>query len=115
MPTSSFLQVEVKMKELGVTTHTDYKVSFMLDHRAMITVQTERYGVFDCKPLAFIWQKFPEHYNEHNTIMMDDLRRNYGALRILLHVLSAHAFVGGPDLRYGMMPGNITAHASCSL
>ena len=36
--------VEVKMRELGVTTHPDYKVSFMLDHRAMITVQTERYG-----------------------------------------------------------------------
>jgi ubiquitin-like domain-containing CTD phosphatase 1 len=30
--------------------------------------------VFDCKPLAFIWAKFPEHYDEHNTIMMDDLR-----------------------------------------
>ncbi len=31
-------------------------------------------GVFDCKPLAFIWAKFPDHYNEHNTIMFDDLR-----------------------------------------
>lgn len=29
-----------------------------------------RYGVFDCKPLAFIWAKFPEFYNESNTIMM---------------------------------------------
>ena len=36
--------VEVKMRELGVTTHSDYKITFMLDHRAMVTVQTERYG-----------------------------------------------------------------------
>ena len=34
-------------------------------------------GIFDCKPLGFIWAKFPEYYNEANTIMFDDLRRNY--------------------------------------
>lgn len=34
-------------------------------------------GVFDCKPLAFIWAKFPNNYAEDNTIMFDDLRRNY--------------------------------------
>jgi hypothetical protein len=33
-------------------------------------------GVFDCKPLAFLWAKFPEHYGPHNTIMIDDLRRS---------------------------------------
>lgn len=33
--------------------------------------------MFDCKPLAFIWEKFADYYNEDNTIMMDDLRRNY--------------------------------------
>ncbi len=36
--------------------------------------QTEKYGVFDCKPLAFIWAKFPDHYNPDNTVMLDDLR-----------------------------------------
>ena len=41
---TSMKWVEVKMRELGVTTHPDYKVAFMLDHRAMITVQTQRYG-----------------------------------------------------------------------
>ena len=46
----------------------------MLDHAAMVTVSMGRYGVFDCKPLAFIWAKFPEHYNRANTIMFDDLR-----------------------------------------
>lgn len=31
--------------------------------------------MFDCKPLAFIWAKFPEHYTPDNTVMLDDLRR----------------------------------------
>lgn len=33
-------------------------------------------GVFDCKPLPVLWGHFPE-YTAHNTIMFDDLRRNY--------------------------------------
>ena len=36
-----------------------------------------RAGVFDCKPLPLLWAKFPEHYGEHNTVMLDDLARNY--------------------------------------
>ncbi len=28
-----------------------YKVLCLLDHTAMVTVHTEKYGVFDCKPL----------------------------------------------------------------
>ncbi|KAL4857255.1 Ubiquitin-like domain-containing CTD phosphatase 1 [Chlorella vulgaris] len=74
---TSMKWVEVKMRELGVSTHPDYKLAFMLDHRAMLTVQHPKYGLFDCKPLAFLWAKFPEHYGPHNTIMLDDLRRNY--------------------------------------
>ena len=118
--------VEVKMKGLGVLGNADYKLTCMLDHSAMLTVQvgqpgarvgagawacagaallfcsrpgctlaaarpkvvpvadrnlpcppppqTEKYGVFDCKPLAFIWAKFPEFYNPSNTVMLDDLR-----------------------------------------
>ena len=34
-------------------------------------------GVFDCKPLQFLWSKFGEHYSKENTVMLDDLRRNY--------------------------------------
>lgn len=52
--------VEVKMKELGVLSHPDYKVTAMVDHLAMITVQSESHGVFDCKPLGVIWGKCPE-------------------------------------------------------
>jgi ubiquitin-like domain-containing CTD phosphatase 1 len=44
----------------------------MMDYYAMITVQTEKYGVFNAKPLAVIWGKIPE-YTPQNTIMFDDL------------------------------------------
>jgi ubiquitin-like domain-containing CTD phosphatase 1 len=36
--------IEVKMRELGVSSHPHYKLSFMLDHLAMITVQHPKYG-----------------------------------------------------------------------
>ncbi len=52
--------VEVKMKELGVLSHPDYRITALIDHLAMITVQSHSHGVFDCKPLAVIWGKFPE-------------------------------------------------------
>lgn len=41
--------VEVKMKELGVTSHPNYKISFMLDSLAMISVHTPKYGVIEVK------------------------------------------------------------------
>lgn len=69
--------VEVKMGELGVLSHPDYKITTLLDHGSMITVHSEKYGPIDVKPLGFLWQKFPEHYDETNTIMFDDLRRNF--------------------------------------
>ncbi|GAB4819028.1 hypothetical protein N2152v2_006074 [Parachlorella kessleri] len=69
--------VEVKMRELGVSTNPNYKITCFLDHMAMVTVFTDKYGLFDCKPLQFIWAKFPDNYTEDNTIMFDDLRRNY--------------------------------------
>jgi hypothetical protein len=52
------------------------------------TKQTEKYGVFDCKPLAFIWAKFSE-YTPDNTVMLDDLRRNF------VMVGAGRLFVGG--------------------
>ncbi|KAG2486031.1 hypothetical protein HYH03_015239 [Edaphochlamys debaryana] len=69
--------VEVKMKELGVLGNASYQITCLLDHTAMVTVCTDKYGVFDCKPLQFIWDKFPGQYTPANTIMLDDLKRNY--------------------------------------
>ena len=41
---TSMKWVEVKMQQLGVTNNPDYKITFMLDHKAMITVRTEKHG-----------------------------------------------------------------------
>ena len=32
--------------------------------------------MFDCKPLPLLWQRY-ECYTSQNTVMLDDLRRNY--------------------------------------
>ena len=37
--------IEVKMRELGVTNHPNYKIAFFLDSLAMISVHTQKYGV----------------------------------------------------------------------
>uniref|UniRef100_A0ABI7WSJ3 Ubiquitin-like domain-containing CTD phosphatase 1 n=1 Tax=Felis catus TaxID=9685 RepID=A0ABI7WSJ3_FELCA len=39
--------IEAKMKELGVSTNANYKITFMLDSAAMITVHTPRRGLID--------------------------------------------------------------------
>ena len=31
--------------------HPAYSITCLLDHTAMVTVHTDKYGVFDCKPL----------------------------------------------------------------
>ena len=70
--------IEVKMKELGVLDEgRPYKLTLLVDAGAMVTLQTEKYGVFDCKPLGYIWQNFPGVYTPQNTIMFDDLSRNF--------------------------------------
>ena len=68
--------IEEKMKLLGCTTNPNYKLAFYLDSRAMISVETEKYGLVDVKPLGVIWGKYPQYSNK-NTIMFDDLRRNF--------------------------------------
>ncbi|VVD02965.1 ubiquitin-like domain-containing CTD phosphatase 1 [Leptidea sinapis] len=68
--------IEEKMKLLGVASHQDYKIMFYLDYLAMITVHTPKYGTIDVKPLGVIWGKYPQ-YSSKNTIMFDDIRRNF--------------------------------------
>ncbi|CAI9733265.1 ubiquitin-like domain-containing CTD phosphatase 1 [Octopus vulgaris] len=68
--------IEIKMKELGVTSHVNYRITFMLDYMAMISVHTPKYGVVKVKPLGVIWGKF-SHWSAKNTIMFDDVRRNF--------------------------------------
>lgn len=65
------------MTELGVLSNQSYKITALIDDRAMITVQSPKYGVFNCKPLQVIWGLFSEFYQPSQTIMFDDLRRNF--------------------------------------
>ncbi|KAK2663638.1 hypothetical protein Ddye_002212 [Dipteronia dyeriana] len=74
---TSMKWVELKMGELGVLNNPNYKITALLDHLAMITVQSDSRGIFDCKPLGVIWAQLPEFYSSKNTIMFDDLRRNF--------------------------------------
>jgi hypothetical protein len=46
--------IEVKMKELGVTSHTEYKICFMIDSGAMISVHSPKYGVIDVGCVNFV-------------------------------------------------------------
>ncbi|KAK9743701.1 Ubiquitin family [Popillia japonica] len=68
--------IEEKMKLLGVSTNPNYKILFYLDSLAMISVHTQKDGIRDVKPLGVIWGKF-EQYNSKNTLMIDDIRRNF--------------------------------------
>jgi len=73
---TSMKWIEEKMKLLGVSKHSDYKIAFYLDSLAMITIETQKYGVIEVKPLGVVWGKY-SHYTPSNTIMFDDLRRNF--------------------------------------
>ena len=36
--------IEVKMRELGVSTHPAYKLTAFMDHKSMVTIQTAKHG-----------------------------------------------------------------------
>lgn len=74
---TSMKWIEEKMKLLGVSTNQSYKILAYLDYLAMISVHVPKHGLLDVKPLAVIWGKFPGVYTSKNTIMFDDIRRNF--------------------------------------
>ena len=69
--------IDLKMNELGVMSNPNYKIVCYFDYSAMITVKSEKYGLVNAKPLAVVWHFFKEFYSEENTIMFDDIRRNF--------------------------------------
>uniref|UniRef100_W5MSJ5 Ubiquitin-like domain-containing CTD phosphatase 1 n=1 Tax=Lepisosteus oculatus TaxID=7918 RepID=W5MSJ5_LEPOC len=72
-----FMTVLFVLQVLGVTNNPNYKITFMLDSAAMITVHIPKRGVVEVKPLGVIWGKYSEFYNKKNTIMFDDIGRNF--------------------------------------
>ncbi|KAL3827545.1 hypothetical protein ACHAXA_002042 [Cyclostephanos tholiformis] len=77
---TSWRWLEVKLTELGMLTHSGYKICFVLDKTSMFQiVSTNRSGkdvTHYVKPLQIIWSKFPQ-WNSHNTVHLDDLARNF--------------------------------------
>lgn len=65
-----------KMRMLGVADNPNYKIAFYMDYLAMISVVSPKYGLVDVKPLGVIWGKYTA-YSPKNTIMFDDIRRNF--------------------------------------
>uniref|UniRef100_A0A2P2HZU0 Ubiquitin-like domain-containing CTD phosphatase 1 n=2 Tax=Hirondellea gigas TaxID=1518452 RepID=A0A2P2HZU0_9CRUS len=73
---TSMKWIEEKMRLLGVTSNPNYNICFYVDSLAMIRIDAPNYGVVEVKPLGVIWGKY-SHYTSKNTIMFDDLRRNF--------------------------------------
>lgn len=73
---TSLKWIELKLTEMGIAADGRYEVAFALDSRAMISVLTSS-GLVNVKPLGVIWEKFPGIYGPNNTIMIDDVRRNF--------------------------------------
>eukprot|EP00605_Chrysophyceae_sp_TOSAG23-4_P001344 GSChrysophyteH1.ASY1.ANO1.1461.1 assembled CDS len=67
--------LEVKLHELGMVTHPEYKICFCLDKTTMFRAPNTGEYV---KPLAIIWTKCADfRWNSRNTLHVDDLRRNF--------------------------------------
>ncbi|KAH7622271.1 putative Ubiquitin-like domain-containing CTD phosphatase [Nannochloris sp. 'desiccata'] len=77
---TSMKWIEMKLKELRVSNHPDFKITLCMDYTSMVTVAGAAAGhgrtVFDCKPLQVLWERYPQ-YTSSNTVMFDDLKRNY--------------------------------------
>jgi ubiquitin-like domain-containing CTD phosphatase 1 len=80
----------MKVTELGILTHTNYTLAFVLDQSAMPTITSVRKGSgtkntdrvvekkrHQIKPLRLIWDAFPGHYSHKNTVHVDDVSRNF--------------------------------------
>ncbi|CAM0137872.1 unnamed protein product [Umbelopsis sp. WA50703] len=77
---TSWRTLEAKVTELGILSHPDYKIAFVMDISTMISVTTLKADGSEfkhqVKPLEIIWAKFPQ-FSSKNTIHVDDLSRNF--------------------------------------
>lgn len=71
--------VILQITELGMLSHHEYKIGFVLDQSAMFSIMGEKRGVkkrHQVKPLQLIWHHLPV-FSPKNTIHVDDLARNF--------------------------------------
>ncbi len=69
--------LDTKLEQLGISTHSEYKLSFVLTAHCMIRIKRPCKDRHYVKPLQLIWNQFPTCYGPHNTIHVDDLSRNF--------------------------------------
>jgi len=78
---TSWKWLEMKLTEMGLLTHSDFRISFVLDQTFMVKVTTkEKDGkerTHEVKPLEVIWIKYPQYFSPRNTLHVDDLGRNF--------------------------------------
>lgn len=75
---TSMSWIELKMAELGVLApQNSFRLAMLLDAGAMIGVSSPAHGPINVKPLGVLWGLFGGHYSAQNTIMLDDLSRNF--------------------------------------
>eukprot|EP00299_Pterocystis_sp_00344_P009553 c4058_g1_i1.p1 GENE.c4058_g1_i1~~c4058_g1_i1.p1 ORF type:complete len:325 (+),score=66.53 c4058_g1_i1:33-977(+) len=76
---TSWRWLELKLTELGLLTHQNFKIAFVLDRTSMFEVTAIRNGepkVHEVKALEIIWSKFPQ-FGPRNSVHVDDLSRNF--------------------------------------
>ncbi|KAG9065344.1 hypothetical protein KI688_002669 [Linnemannia hyalina] len=72
---TSWRALEAKVTTIGLLTHADYKISFVMDISTMFSVLSQRDGKpfkHQVKALDIIYSKFPQ-YSAKNTVHVDDL------------------------------------------
>lgn len=75
---TSLKWIQLKLMGLGMLNHPEFKIAMIYCEKAMVTTTSAKYGgVLNVKPLAVIWKQFPDLFSPANTIMVDDLGRNF--------------------------------------
>ena len=96
---TSWKWLEMKITELGLLTHSDYKIAFVMDRTSMFSVQSHSAGKLikhEVKALEIIYAKFP-HFSAKNSVHVDDLSRNFAMNP--KSGLKISAFKNGPQSR----------------
>ncbi|KNC96111.1 HAD hydrolase, family IIID [Spizellomyces punctatus DAOM BR117] len=80
---TSWKWLEMKITELGILTHSSYRIAFVMDRTSMFSITSTTRRVdgkpvkHEVKALDIIWTKFPDRYSAANTIHIDDVSRNF--------------------------------------
>nr|CAH8853034.1 unnamed protein product [Trichobilharzia regenti] len=73
---SSSTVSSVMTSDEWIATGRLFQIALLLDSSDMISVNFSERGIKEVKPLAVIWKNHPQ-WGPHNTIMFDDVRRNF--------------------------------------